>query len=361
MAEMSAPGPLSNAGAAESVWGPLSIQSTTLPSVLAKRSVWRRRRKKKHRKENSVVECREMCKLEKPKKRKSSESLKEQGSEVRWSDSSDSRNEAPSDSSLDSTQPVKAKRAKITTHLAVGTAKTSSLLSDSWEFDSGFSSETSPPTSGRSSPCIGINPSMLVAMDCEMVGTGPKGQCSELARCSILNYSGTVIYDKYIMPCNPVTNYRTQWSGIKEEHLKQALPYEEARKEILHVLKGKMIIGHALHNDFKVLGIAVPPSGTRDTMSLRLLRQLYGTQQCVSLKKLARKLLNRNIQVGRAGHCSVEDALAALDLYKLVEEEWEKSIQAHIQNSEFISEPTASLEHYMQDQYWPESLTDCNQ
>ncbi|XP_036424293.1 apoptosis-enhancing nuclease [Colossoma macropomum] len=357
---MSAPGPLSNGGAAQTVWGPLNIQSATLSSVLAKRSLRRRRRKTKHRKENSVVECQEMCKLEKPKKRKSSESLEEQGSEVRSSDNSDSRREAPSDNSLDSTQPVKAKRAKLTTH-SVGTAKTSSLLSDSWEVDSGFSSETSPPTSGRSSPCIGNNPSMLVAVDCEMVGTGPNGHCSELARCSILNYSGTVIYDKYIMPRNPVTNYRTQWSGIKEEHLKQALPYEEARKEILHVLKGKIIIGHALHNDFKVLGIAVPRSRTRDTSSLCLLRQLYGTpQQCISLKKLAQNLLNRKIQVGRAGHCSVEDALAALDLYKLVEEEWEKSLQAHIQNSDFIPEPTASLEHYMQDQYWPESLTDCN-
>ncbi|KAL7885607.1 hypothetical protein AOLI_G00059020 [Acnodon oligacanthus] len=353
---MSTPGPLSNGGAAQNVWGPLNIQSATLSSVVAKRSIWRRR--KKHRKENSVVECQEMCKLEKPKKRESSESLEEQGGEVRLSDGS---HEAPPDSSLDSTQPVKAKRAKINTHSAVGTAKTSSLLLDSWEVDSGFSSETSPPTSGRNSPCIGINPSMLVAMDCEMVGTGPNGRCSELARCSILNYSGTVIYDKYILPCEPVTDYRTRWSGIREEHLKQALPYEEARKEILHVIKGKIIIGHALHNDFKVLGIAVPRSRTRDTLSLRLLRQLYGTKQCVSLKKLAQNLLKRKIQVGRAGHCSIEDALAALDLYKLVEHEWEKSIQACIQNSEFMSEPTPSLEHYMQDQYWPESLTDCNQ
>lgn len=135
-----------------------------------------------------------------------------------------------SDSPLGSAQPWKEKRIKT-----LGNTKESECAgspSDTWEADSGFSSESSPPTSGRSSPCVGVQPSMLLAMDCEMVGTGPNGQFSELARCSLLNYSGTVIYDKYVLPRQPVTDYRTPWSGIKKEHLINALPYEEARKEV---------------------------------------------------------------------------------------------------------------------------------
>lgn len=135
-----------------------------------------------------------------------------------------------SDSPLESTQPWRAKRIKSLGHLKE--SESSGSLSDAWEMDSGFSSEISPPTSGRSSPCVGVQPSMLLAMDCEMVGTGPNGQFSELARCSLLNYSGTVIYDKYVLPCQPVTDYRTRWSGIKKEHMIKASPFEEARNEV---------------------------------------------------------------------------------------------------------------------------------
>ncbi|XP_066505696.1 apoptosis-enhancing nuclease [Hoplias malabaricus] len=357
---MSTPGPLSNVGASQSIWGPLNLESTLLSSVKAKRCTRRKLRETENKKETRVIHCQEMCcKLEKSKKRKSSEFLEEQASGVRSLHSDDTGSDfgAPLDSTKPA-QPVKAKRAKVST-LPV---KSAASLHHSWEVDSGFSSESSPPTSGRSSPCIGMNPSMLVAMDCEMVGTGPNGHCSELARCSILNYSGTVIYDKYILPRQPVTDYRTRWSGITKEHLKQALPFKDARNEILHILKGKVIVGHALHNDFKVLGISVQREMTRDTASMHLLQQLYGTpKQRISLKKLSKKLLSRNIQVSRAGHCSIEDALAALDLYKLVEEQWEKSLQIYTQSSYFIPEPTSSLEHYMEDQYWPENMTDCNQ
>lgn len=105
-------------------------------------------------------------------------------------------------------------------------------LRDSWEVDSGFSSEASPPASGRSSPCLSSCSTMVVALDCEMVGTGPGGRCSELARCSILDYHGNVLYDKYVRPCQPVTDYRTRWSGIQRHHLHDATPFAQAREEV---------------------------------------------------------------------------------------------------------------------------------
>lgn len=104
---------------------------------------------------------------------------------------------------------------------------------DSWEVDSGFSSEASPPASGRSSPCLSsCSTTTVVALDCEMVGTGPGGRCSELARCSILDYHGNILYDKYVRPCQPVTDYRTRWSGIRRHHLQNATPFAQAREEV---------------------------------------------------------------------------------------------------------------------------------
>lgn len=107
-----------------------------------------------------------------------------------------------------------------------------SALRDCWEVDSGFSSEASPPVSCRSSP--GLSPCLtsVVALDCEMVGTGPGGRISELARCSIVDYHGNVLYDKYIKPREPVTDFRTRWSGIQRQHLQNAMSFTQAREEV---------------------------------------------------------------------------------------------------------------------------------
>ncbi|KAJ3595853.1 hypothetical protein NHX12_002266 [Muraenolepis orangiensis] len=237
-------------------------------------------------------------------------------------------------------------------------------LGERWESDSGFSSEASPPVSGRNSPSLGPCPAQLVSLDCEMVGTGPKGRCSELARCSILDYGGNVLYDKYIRPCRPVTDYRTRWSGIQRHHLQNAVPFAEAREEIICMLEGKVIVGHSIYNDFKVLDMYHPFHMVRDVGSSLHVRRMAGFPQtrCLSLKILADKLLDRSIQSGRKGHCSVEDALAALDVYKLAENEMERELWSRRNKGEDLPQPgPVSIDHYMQDQFWPEYMTDGNQ
>lgn len=62
-----------------------------------------------------------------------------------------------------------------------------------------------------------------LALDCEMVGVGPKGEESIAARVSIVNQYGKCVYDKYIKPTEPVTDYRTAVSGIRPENLKQGM------------------------------------------------------------------------------------------------------------------------------------------
>lgn len=68
-------------------------------------------------------------------------------------------------------------------------------------------------------------------MDCEMVGLGPQ-RVSGLARCSIVNLYGTILYDKYIRPEGEITDYRTQVSGIMPQHMVRATPFGEARLEV---------------------------------------------------------------------------------------------------------------------------------
>jgi len=52
-----------------------------------------------------------------------------------------------------------------------------------------------------------------------MVGVGFEGQRSALARVSIVNYNGVVIYDKYVRPMERITDFRTEISGITSKLL----------------------------------------------------------------------------------------------------------------------------------------------
>ncbi|XP_027629342.1 apoptosis-enhancing nuclease [Tupaia chinensis] len=212
---------------------------------------------------------------------------------------------------------------------------------------------------------LGPSPSKCVAIDCEMVGTGPRGRVSELARCSVVSYYGDVLYDKYIRPEMPIVDYRTRWSGITRQHMRKAIPFQVAQKEILKLLKGKVVVGHALHNDFQALKYVHPRSQTRDTTYVpNLLSQpSLHTRARVSLKDLALQLLHKKIQVGRHGHSSVEDATTAMELYRLVEVQWEEQEASSPWTRAEDHEPDSSTdtEQYMEDQYWPEDLAQGSQ
>ena len=62
---------------------------------------------------------------------------------------------------------------------------------------------------------------------------------------------------------------------------------------------GKVVIGHAIHNDFKVLGYSHPAALTRDTSRIPLLNLKAGfaAHECASLKRLTKAIFNRDIQV----------------------------------------------------------------
>ncbi|XP_016085744.1 interferon-stimulated 20 kDa exonuclease-like 2 [Sinocyclocheilus grahami] len=175
-----------------------------------------------------------------------------------------------------------------------------------------------------------LGPLKYVALDCEMVGTGPKGCRNELTCCSTVTYEGDVIYDKYIKPINPVTDFRTRWSGIRRQDLLHAIPFDQGQKEIVKIITGKVVVGHAIHNDFKVLKYFHSACQTRDTARIPLLNQKAGlpVNEMVSLKRLTKAILKKDIQTGKGGHSSVEDAKATMELFKVVESMWEQKLSA---------------------------------
>lgn len=159
-----------------------------------------------------------------------------------------------------------------------------------------------------------------LAIDCEMVGVGPEGAESALARVSLVNYHGQVIMDKYVRPVERIVDFRTEFSGIRPHHMKDAVPLREVQDEICALLKDKILVGHSLINDFRVLLLNHPRKLTRDTSKYRPFRAL-SRGKTPSLKKLAKEVLGLAIQEGE--HDSVDDARVAMLLFRAHKDDWE--------------------------------------
>ncbi|KAG8936344.1 hypothetical protein FRC03_000132 [Tulasnella sp. 419] len=147
-----------------------------------------------------------------------------------------------------------------------------------------------------------------------------------VARCAIVDYRGQVIYDFFVQPTAEVTNYRTPTTGLESKHLQpgSALPFQQVQQDVARFIQGKIVVGYQLYKDFSVLGLSHQAIDTRDVGLFLPFRNALGAQDMVSLVKLVEQLMRRTIQAGYQN--PVEDARAALDLFRSYEEEWERSI-----------------------------------
>lgn len=167
-------------------------------------------------------------------------------------------------------------------------------------------------------------PGTHIALDCEFVGSriGPGvTEESVLARVSIVNYFGTVLMDDFVKPRKGqrITDFRTWVSGVTAKDVlynPDALDFDQAVTKVADLLKGRVLVGHALSNDLGVLGLSHSRSMIRDTSRHASFKAKLGVKggHPVGLKRLSKVLLEVDIQSGQ--HSSVEDARAAMLLYR---------------------------------------------
>mmetsp|Transcript_21979 Transcript_21979/g.41930 ORF Transcript_21979/g.41930 Transcript_21979/m.41930 type:complete len:272 (-) Transcript_21979:83-898(-) len=189
-----------------------------------------------------------------------------------------------------------------------------------------------------------------VGLDCEMVGVGPNGRRSALARVSVVNSLGNVLYDTHVAVAEPVTDYRTFVSGVRWYDLKGAPAFDHVRAQVARVLQGRLLVGHTLRSDLAALGMTHPG---RDTRDLATYAPLQGAGKTKGLKVLAAEVLGIDFQTGE--HSSVEDARISMYIYLRHRKQWEKDLvfshrrvknkakAPHSQDRKVVGKPAAAL------------------
>jgi len=66
-----------------------------------------------------------------------------------------------------------------------------------------------------------------------MVGVGPFGLESVLARVTVVNFVGDVVLDEFVLPQEPVTDWRTPVSGVRKEDMVNGAPWTPYRRSTL--------------------------------------------------------------------------------------------------------------------------------
>ncbi|KAG0269136.1 3'-5' exonuclease [Actinomortierella ambigua] len=162
-----------------------------------------------------------------------------------------------------------------------------------------------------------------IGIDCEMVGVGPEGIQSALARVSLVNFYGVTVLDLYVRPQERVTDFRTAVSGITPRHLATATLFKDAQKQVADIIQDKVLVGHAIQNDLQALLLDHPQRLIRDTSKYKPFRA-YAKGKTPGLKKLASEILDIHIQQGQ--HSSVEDARVTMLLYRKHKDAWDASL-----------------------------------
>lgn len=153
-------------------------------------------------------------------------------------------------------------------------------------------------------------PLEMAAVDCEMCHTKLG---LELTRVSMVDSEGKVLLDKLVKPENPITNYLTQYSGITAAMMADVTTtLADVQEEVLKLVQAEtVLVGHSVENDLMALKLL--HSLVIDT-ALLYHHPTRGPMCKPALRMLSGRYLKRRIQGDKAGHDSVEDARAAMDL-----------------------------------------------
>lgn len=155
-----------------------------------------------------------------------------------------------------------------------------------------------------------------VALDCEMAELA--GGCDAVAQiCAVsdlqqfLSDDPVTLFKSYVRPIGHIVDYRTPHSGLRPADLVDAPALTNVVSRVRALLRGRLVVGHSVRTDLRLLGISHPEECIRDTSEL----PKFLDKGCYrrKLKELAWEFLHRRIQQG--SHDPEQDACACMSLY----------------------------------------------
>ncbi|XP_009758098.1 RNA exonuclease 4 [Nicotiana sylvestris] len=174
----------------------------------------------------------------------------------------------------------------------------------------------------------------VVALACKMVGGGSDGSLDLCARVCLIDEHERILFHSYIKPNLPVTSYRYETTGIRQEYLRDAMPLRNVSRKIQEFLcngepiwqirskagRSRILVGHGLDHDLKCLEMEYPAIKIRDTAKYPPLMKTSKLSN--SLKYLTKAYLGYDIQNGVQD--PYEDCVATMKLYKRMKSQFHK-------------------------------------
>ncbi|KAF8873951.1 hypothetical protein BD779DRAFT_1381873, partial [Infundibulicybe gibba] len=144
-----------------------------------------------------------------------------------------------------------------------------------------------------------VRPGKYLALDCEMVGVGPKGAESSLARVSLVNYYGAVQPDEFVRQQERVVGQR-----YLHPHSVPLEGVQGVQKRVAELLRDRILVGHAVHNDLKPLTLLLShPRPSTHNMQFYAHKYKFSCSNRIALRNPVMQELGVRIQEGE--HSSV--------------------------------------------------------
>lgn len=178
----------------------------------------------------------------------------------------------------------------------------------------------------------------ILFLDCEFV-TGYQEMVGQkmkhvplLASVAILNYEGEILLNTRVTPTKKVWRYHPSITGFTARSLRNQRKEAEVKSEIKELVRDRILVGHDLSSDLKVLEIDRDRlCGIRDLSTSITIKVIMGVDKPrLKLSDVAEKLLGTKLRIStdndgvvtKACHSALEDAQVISYIYKKVEEDY---------------------------------------
>uniref|UniRef100_A0A1B6DAF0 Exonuclease domain-containing protein n=1 Tax=Clastoptera arizonana TaxID=38151 RepID=A0A1B6DAF0_9HEMI len=165
-----------------------------------------------------------------------------------------------------------------------------------------------------------IPPLQAYAIFCETVKGKRQdgGSMDMLAKVVVVDSNGATVYQKMITPEGPILDYRSSATNLYPSNFTNTVPINNEREKLAALLRGRVLVGHGLSRDLKLIGLKHPYMLRRDTSTYDRFHRGLAPIHCSTLKDIAEHFLDKTNLQGPQ-----DPANTAMQLYLQYRRDWD--------------------------------------